>query len=257
MKALIFVGLTSAILMPFVHGQDQQDVDGLLAQLKTSTIADGTIIKLQKYREPRVLTALREAFETHEEKQTRQYIAISLIRLGDKDQKYFHYIESFAKEAIDSDAPDMFVYGADGMALQAKWSAEFYEWSSKHGIPIESAVRQAYLAYPSDVMLFGEAEDPRCVELLKRGLQSQNPLIVAVSGHILAAMNDTGSIPLILQRINTSRATASEMLTDRIALFNGDQAERAIQTALVNPKLKERYRGLIEAKHKQPSSATH
>jgi hypothetical protein len=92
---------------------------------------------------------------------------------------------------------------------------------------------------------------------LKRGLQSQNPLIVAVSGHILAAMNDTGSIPLILQRINTSRATVSEMLTDRIALFNGDQAERAIQTALVNPKLKERYRGLIEAKHKQPSSATH
>jgi hypothetical protein len=70
-------------------------------------------------------------------------------------------------------------------------------------------------------------------------------------------MNDVGSLPLILQRINTSKAVLAEPLTDRVATFSGDIVERKIAEAITEPKLKDRYRVLVEAKHKQPSSSTH
>jgi HEAT repeat protein len=257
MKTLIAVALTLVILTPSVHGQDQQELDRLLAKLNDSKIEDSTIFALLKHRDQRVIAALQNAFKNHEDKQTRQYIASSLIHLGDKSEKYSRYLEGFAKDAIESDAPDMFVYGRDGMPVQGQWSAEFYAWSAKHGLDIESAGKQAFVMYPRDILLFSEAEGPRSVELLRKGLQSLNPMVVFASAQALTGMNDVGSLPLILQRINTSKAVLAEPLTDRVATFSGDIVERKIAEAITEPKLKERYRVLVEAKHKQPSSATH
>jgi hypothetical protein len=206
---------------------------------------------------PRVIAALRAAFETHEEKRSRQDLAIALIRLGDKDDKYYHYLEAFAKEAVDSDAPDMFVYGPDGVALK-QWSPEFYAWSAQHGLTIEVAAGQAYRTFPSDLMLFGGAakDDPRGTALIRRGLQSHNPLVVYMCASFLAAVNDTASIPVVLQLINTEKHYPNaELLVVSIATFNGDEVERRILGSLANPKLKEYYLHRLESKHKQAPSA--
>jgi HEAT repeat protein len=202
------------------------------------------------------MAALRAAFEAHEEKRTRQDLAIALIRLGDKDDKYFHYLEAFAKEAVDSDAPDMFVYGADGVPIKpVQWSPEFYAWSAQHGMPLDFAVGQAYQIFPSDLMLFAvAARDPRGTELLRRGLQPHNPLVVSTCALILAGINDTASIPLVLQLINTERHyPTAELLVASISMFNGDDVERRILGSLASPKLKEYYLHRLD-KHKHPPS---
>jgi hypothetical protein len=171
MKTFNRVVLMMGILIPLVRGQDQAELDKLLARLNVIPVDSDTLSNLQRYGGPRAIAALEAAFETHEEKRARQDIAITLIRMGDKDDKYFHYLEAFAKEAVDSDAPDMFVYGPDGVPLKpAQWSPEFYAWSAQHGMTIDFAVGQAYRTFPSDLMLFSEAaRDPRGLALVRRG----------------------------------------------------------------------------------------
>jgi HEAT repeat protein len=255
MKTLNHVVLMMGILIPLVRGQDQAELDKLLAELNVVTVDSSTLYKLQQYGGHRVMAALRAAFDTHEQKRTRQDLAIVLMRLGDKDDKYFRYLEAFAKEAVDSDAPDMFVYGADGVPLKpAQWSPEFYAWSARHGMPIDSAVKQAYQTFPSDLGLFSvAATDPRGTELLRRGLQSHNPLVVFTCASILASINDTASIPVVLQLINTEKnKPTAELLVASIATFNGDEIERRILGSLASPKLKEYYLHRLEGKHKQP-----
>jgi hypothetical protein len=95
MKTLIAVALTLVILTPSVHGQDQQELDRLLAKLSDSKIEDSTIFALLKHRDQRVIAALQNAFKNHEDKQTRQYIASSLIHLGDKERKVFSLSRGF------------------------------------------------------------------------------------------------------------------------------------------------------------------
>jgi hypothetical protein len=256
MKTLNRVVLMMGILIPLVLGQDQAELDKLLAELNV-TVDSGTLYKLQQIGGPRVTAALRAAFETQEEKRSRQDLAIALIRLGDKDDKYYRYLEAFAKEAVDSDAPDMFVYGADGVVLKpVQWSPEFYAWSAQHGMTIEAAVKQSFQTFPSDIGLFAEAaKDPRGTELLRRGLESHNPLVVSTCALILVGINDTASIPLVLQRINTERHyPTAELFVDCIAKFNGDGVERRILSSLASPKLKEYYLHRLEAKHKQPAA---
>jgi hypothetical protein len=258
MKTLTRLVLMMGILIPLVRGQEQAELDKLLADLNV-TVDGGTLNKLQQIGGPRVMAALRTAFETHEEKRTRQDVAIALIRLGDKDDKYFRYLEAFAKEAVDSDAPDMFVYGVDGVPLKpVQWSPEFYAWSAQHGMSIDFAVGQAYRTFPSDLGLFVvAAKDPRGTNLLRRGLQSHNPLVVSTCALILAGINDTASIPLVLQLINTEkRYPTAELLVTCIALFNGDEVERWILGSLASPKLKEYYLRRLEDKHKHPPTPT-
>jgi hypothetical protein len=256
MRTLSRVVLMMGILIPLARGQDQAVLDKLLAELNV-TVDSGTLHKLQQYGGPRVIAALRVAFETREEKRSRQDLAITLIRLGDKDDKYYRYLEAFAKEAVDSDAPDVFVYGADGVPLKpVQWSPEFYAWSARHNMTIDAAVKQALQTFPSDIGLFAEAAmDPRGTELLRRGLQSHNLLVVSTCALILAGINDTASIPLVLQRINTEEHyPTAELFVDSIAKFNGGEVERRILGSLASPKLKEYYVHRLEGKHKPPTS---
>jgi hypothetical protein len=253
MKTFNHVVVMMGILIPLVRGQDQAELDKVLAELNAVTVESGTLYKLQQYGGPRVIAALRAAFESNEEKRSRQDLAITLIRLGDQDDKYFHYLEGFAKEAVGSDAPDMFVYGADGVPLKpVQWSPEFYAWSARHGMSIDFAVKQAYQTFPSDLMLFSEAaRDPRALALVRRGLHSNNPMVVGTCASILVGMDDVASIPMMLQLINTSPTTWSEVLIERIALFKGDDVERGILGSLASPKLKAYYVRRLEDKHKQ------
>jgi hypothetical protein len=81
-------------------------------------------------------------------------------------------------------------------------------------------------------------------------------MVVGICASILVGMNDIESIPVMLQLINSSRTTWSEILIERIALFNGDQMERRILDSLATPKLKEHYRHQVEGKQKRrPSPA--
>jgi hypothetical protein len=60
MKMLNHLVLIMGILVPFLRGQDQAELDKLLAKLNV-TVDSGTLHKLQQYGGARVVAALRAA----------------------------------------------------------------------------------------------------------------------------------------------------------------------------------------------------
>jgi hypothetical protein len=48
-----------------------------------------------------LVSPLRQAFDETEGKREKQAIAETLIKLGDKDSRYFEYLAGFAKPAVE------------------------------------------------------------------------------------------------------------------------------------------------------------
>jgi hypothetical protein len=139
---LVFCGY-----MVGIGAQDRPPVQNLLEGLREPRLDLGAVSRLADYQDERVLPSLKDAFEARENKEERQYIASSIVRLGEKDEKYYRYLESFAKEAIDSDLPDPYVYGAEGDAVRRKLSPELKIWAEKHGVSLEEAYHKAASAF--------------------------------------------------------------------------------------------------------------
>lgn len=251
MRARLPIILTFCGYVVGIGAQDQVSVQTLLDRLREPRLDLSVVSSLARYRDERVLPSLKQAFETHPSKEDRQYIATSIVRLGEKDDMYYRYLESYAKEAIESDIPDPFAYNPDGSDARGKVNPELKAWAEKHRISPEAAFHQATNTYPTDVLVFGGVRDPRMIQLLRRGFNSANSLVVAASAHVLAEMNDVDSIPLILRTANANKPVAM-VIVGYLSMYNLDaDAENRISDSLRDPKLKELYRWATETKRKQ------
>ena len=257
MRTQALVILTFCGYVVGIGAQDRPPVQSLLDRLGEPRLDLGAVSSLADYQDDRVLPSLKDAFEARQSKEDRQYIAKSIVRLGEKDEKYYRYLESFAKEAINSDIPDPYVYGADGAAVRGKLNPELKIWAENHCISVEEAYYKAADTYPTDVMRFGGTRDGRNLALLRRGLKSANPMVAAPSADALASMNDVDSIPFILRSIETTSKSLAMALTVSLTLYNvGVDREQWIRGLLVDPKLREMYRWSMETKHKREAKST-
>lgn len=233
-------------------GAQEQPVQALLDRLAEPRLDLTAVSSLANYQDQRVLPSLKDAFESRHSKEDRQYIAKSIVRLGEKDEKYYLYLESFAKEAIESDLPDPYVYAADGAEVRGKLNPQLNDWAANHGISVAEAHYKATNTYPTDVLLFGGMRNSRSLALLRRGLKSANPMVAASCANALASMNDLDSIPLILRLIEATRNKPMAMLlSGYLLLYDVDvSTEQWISSFLVDSKLRDMYRRDLEIKHK-------
>jgi hypothetical protein len=251
MRVQALVVLTFCGYVVGIGAQDRPPVQSLLDRLGEPRLDLGVVSSLANYQDDRVLPSLKDAFEARQSKEDRQYIAKSIVRLGEKDEKYYRYLESFAKEAIESDIPDPYVYGADGAEVRGKLSPQFNVWAEKRGISVAEAHYRATNTYPTDVMRFGGTRDHRNLSLLRQGLKSLNLMVVAASADALALMNDVDSIPVILRMIETTNKPIAMLLIGSLSLYDGGvDREQQIRGLLLDPKLREMYRWSMETKHK-------
>jgi HEAT repeat protein len=189
----------------------------------------------------RVLPAMRRAFESRENKSERQHLALSLIRLGEKDEKYLDLLMAYAQTAIDSDAPEVLTHDEKGDAVRGVINPDFVAWAERGGLSVDKAAGQSLYEYPEDVMLLGNARDPRAASLLKRGLQSRNDVVVSMAAQGLALLNDVSALPLILQAGQARGKSMRFSLASMLAIYDSAEALRWIDQFLMDPELRKTY----------------
>jgi hypothetical protein len=100
MRGLIIV-LSVVVVSGVAFGQERirEDLIGRLAKRPFDTTILGAV---QESRDQALLPALRNAFAETTEKLVKQYIAVTIVKLGEPSPEYFNYLASFAFEAVRS-----------------------------------------------------------------------------------------------------------------------------------------------------------
>jgi hypothetical protein len=195
--------LTSIACAQVPISSGPRSTDELLEALKQDDdhVMRAAAFLLDRGSDPRTVPALKAAFQRTAAKGSKQLTAMVLLRLGVRDREYFEYLGSFAKEAIDSEAP-WFLPSPAQLAQpgpRRTVNPDFEAWCIANGKNIEEETRRQWTEYPSDVRLLVSAQDPRAAPLLRKGLTSPNGQIVILSAHGLAEIGDLADVPLLVQ----------------------------------------------------------
>jgi PBS lyase HEAT-like repeat len=149
----------------------------------------------------------------------KRRIAGVLISLGVKDEVYFDYLVSGAKESLKNDMPWPEAYDENGDIIDhvtptyLEWckkfglnpddprfaplrgvSSAFLEWCMKHQVHPSEAMHDAYYEIADPWYDLAAASDPRAYDLLIEGIHSQNLMIVGVAAKGLARLQDPRAI---------------------------------------------------------------
>jgi hypothetical protein len=225
--AALFVCAGSGVAL----GQDETTT--LLMRLAEKSLAPSVLFGLEKQpTDPRIVPALQSAFDSRSAKEERQEIAVTILRLGERGDKYFNYLAGFVREAIEDSTPYF-------QTTRGQFTAEFENWCAQHRKDPRS-VAAIQLGYFEDVRFLAKAQDGRATELFRHGLGSPNPLVVVASVEGLGRLQDTGALPLIetaAERVPGAKGAISMQLP----WFRAVEAYRLMERLEPNPKAREMY----------------
>jgi hypothetical protein len=164
----------------------------------------------------RTIPALTLAFRNREAKEDKQWIAATLLRLGETSKVYFQYLADYAAVVADDRTPFSLGYDAAGNSVRGEFDAAGFEnWCALNHKDRREVAGIQLSSYPKDIQVLAYAQDRRSGELFKRALQSPNPLAVAYAVEGLGRLNETAAIPLIseaIDRLHTGDRLAIAMM---------------------------------------------
>lgn len=230
-----------AVLMGTVHSQgrppESQNVDDLIDKVRQGQFTPATVNSIVQLRAIQAMPVLKQQFATHTETLTRQTLASALIRLGEADPVYWDFLAAHARVAIESDAPFPSAFDADGKLIPRQLSPQFLAWATANNMSPESASSVQVYALPVDVTFLAATGDPRGLALLRRGLTSRNYFIQAVAAKGLARLQDTNSVPVIIDACRKAPAQVSELIARALVFFNDARAQTAAETFITNAEV--------------------
>lgn len=189
-----------------------------------------------------VLPTLRAAFERETGTITRQFLAATLVKLGDRDERYFKYVAEAAATAVSSDLPYSVSAAASSVPENAGIPAAVVFWARTHRIHPQRAVWLATIELPAAVEALGETADRRSVPILLRGLRSPNYFIVNEAAFGLARSGDPKAIKAIIRACERLGPDERWFTARALLYFDGREARRAAEQMIANPELLERWR---------------
>lgn len=159
------------VLASVVGGQPRSEIDKLLAKVAAGPIGQAELYAIEgEPPDPRTLPALRKAFADRSDKQEKQRIALTLLRLGDKSEVYFDFLAGYAKTAVDDKAPMFLKYTSQGQPVRGEFDLGFLDWCKANSRDPREEASLQFQVYPEDMMILAEAEDPRARRSFARGL---------------------------------------------------------------------------------------
>ncbi len=214
-----------------------------LDELRQGNMAPVFLEKVAAAREVQAVPILAEQFARTGDDVTKAHIASSLVRLGDNDSRYWDFLVEQARLAIESDAPSVTKWDAQGR-IQPGTSPEFVAWTKVHNIPANSAKEDAMVWFPQRVLFLGLTGDPRGIPLLRRGLLSSNYMVQTYAAMGLAKLEDDDSIPLIIEACNRAPSEVSSSIAESLVYFDAPDAQNAVDKYMT----KDAARALREAR---------
>ena len=172
------------------------------------------------------IPTLKEKFARSTDVLTKEHVASALVRLGDRNDVYWDFLEKQATAAIDSGIPDIWGYDSQGKLIPGP-SPEFTAWAQAHNLSPAAAEERARLFYGA-VLILATTRDPRGTPLLRQALSARNYMIQTAAAEGLAAIQDTESIPLIIDAVKKAPAEAGAVIARSLVFFDDPEAQAAV-----------------------------
>lgn len=174
--------------------------------------------------------ALEDQFVREKDVTTKTKIAAGLVRLGDKDNTYWNYLEQQAELALDSDIPDVMFSESQAKMMDGLSSPELQAWAKAHNVDVNTAGIDAIYDFPGKVLELAATGDRRGIPLLRRALQARDYLIVAMAAKGLAQIPDKDSISLIIAACQRAPAGYATEIAKSLIWFDDPRAQTAADT---------------------------
>ena len=153
----------------------------------------------------------------------KAHIANVLVRLGDSNPAYWDYLVSKATLAVESSAPPLQSFDAEGHMVPGP-SPQFEAWAKSQGKSVDAAVVEAMIVDFSGIEFLAQTHDPRGLPLLRRALQSANYMVQGAAARELADRQDAESIPLLIAACRTAPREIASSLASDLARFDDPAA---------------------------------
>ena len=219
----------SAQVNPSQSSQPNPPANARIAQtltaLKTGNLAEADIDLLVRTGAVQAIPDLKKQFVLTEDPGKKGRIASALVRLGDKEPAWWNYLAETAEEAVNSDAPSVVEYDANGKIIPGP-SSKFLAWAKVHSLKSDAALQKTELDMIA-VAFLGESRDPRAIPLLRQALLSPNYLMEIAAARGLAQLQDKASIPLIVQACEAAPADVAFGIASGLLDFHTPEAENA------------------------------
>jgi hypothetical protein len=231
----------------FVRGA-QSDFEKLLSQLSEKPVNPSVLWRIEgQPMDGRTIPALRASFERHDEKKDKQLLAATLLRLGEKSDRYFDFLAGYAITAIGDRTPFFERFDQHGQAVRGQFSAGFESWCTQNSKDPRAVAAIQLGTYLEDVKLLAEVADPRARELFKRGIYSNNPGVVAFSVQGLARLRDLTAIPQISQVVERIPIGERTVVGCQLAWYSEPAADRLFEMLVPNGALRAYTRKNVES----------
>jgi HEAT repeat protein len=199
------------------------------------------IHRLMELGDPTVLPALQVAFARERDSSTRQFLAAALVRLGDKDPRYFGYVSEAATRAIRADLP-LSLSAAASVVENGRAPDALITWAQIHRTDLQGAVWLGTVELPAAVEALGETADRRSFPILLRGLHSRNFFIVNEAALGLAHLSNPKTVKAIISACKRLSADERPWVAKTLLYFDTPQAQRAAEQLIADPVLLARWR---------------
>jgi len=211
---------------PAPAANDKQNADAV-AKVREDTPESITYVEeIVKQGQVEAVPMLEKKFARTEDVIDREHIASALVRLGDKKDVYWNFLVRQATIAIESGIPDIFAYDSQGKLIRGP-SPEFTAWAQGHNLSLTAAEEQSRL-FSGAVMWLAMTRDWRAVPLLRQALSARDYMIQNAAAQGLAAIQDTESIPLIIDAVKKAPAEAGAVIARSLVFFDDPEAQAAV-----------------------------
>lgn len=212
------------------------DICPALAQTSPAPARED-LSELLKRRDPPAVAELERRFTASADKNDKQKIAVVLLSRRQGDQPYFDFLAGYARQAVLSDAPFPYRYDAAGKLVPGELSPPFVAWAKAHKLDLETAVRRVFQEYPTDVFFLSLASDPRATEILLKGLESPNYMVIARAAFGLARLQYTPAIRSISAAAEHAPGELSLLIARNLVLFDDATAQAAAERLIKDKQL--------------------
>ncbi|MDT7811282.1 MAG: hypothetical protein QOJ42_1198 [Acidobacteriaceae bacterium] len=207
------------------------------------------IRRLMEIGNPVVIPNLEQAFTREHREPAREFLAASLVDLGDSKPEYFDYVATRAATAVSSDLPFPVQLGTrkpPAAASPPPLKVAFVHWVRLHNIELESALQKATFDMPAAVEALGEANDRRSRPIFLQGLKSPNILVVFAAALGFARLQDNKAVPSIIIAATREPCEERPMIAKVLLYFPTSKAQRAAEHLIADPVLLQRWRAEVK-----------
>jgi HEAT repeat protein len=221
---------------------ESKSVDALVDDVRKGSFTPATIDRLVKLGAVQATPVLQQQFSVATDVVIKQALASALVRLGRSDAQYWEFLVGRARLAAENDAPFPIAFDTEGKLIPRQLTPDFIAWARAKKLSPEQASYSQVYELPVDLTFLAMTGDGRGLPVLKRALGSRNYFIQAVAAKGLARLQDTSSIPQIIDVCRRAPAQVADLIARALVFFDDARARAASESFITNREILEELR---------------